>query len=200
MESEHVPAQEQVLLLIDWDNVWCSLLNRFGIGEMKIEGRIEGLMKWTREKVGELLGTEILEGKLVQGHGFVFAPEHLSVIQQQICVERGLRLMTCPKIHLKELKQNRKSGKMETEADTVDESIIWFAKMMVKNSKLIKTVCLVSGDNDYVPMFEELQRLGVKRALIAPTLDSLSKTKELINCVDENPITHEKMLLVLDQI
>jgi hypothetical protein len=179
----------QVLLLIDWDNLWYSLMSRFGVGEMNIENRIQTLMDWTKESVGELCG----------GHGFVFAPEHLSLLHRQIFVDRGLKLMTCTKLHLKEPRLNPKSQKMESEIDTVDETIIWFAKMMVGHQNF-KTLCLVSGDNDYLPLFEEMRKLGIKRALVAPTIDSLAKNKKFIKCVDENPVTKKRMLLILDKI
>ena len=183
------PAKtEQVLLLLDWENFWYSLLNRFGVGEMGVEHRVKALMEWAKT-IGELLGE----------HGYVFAPEHLSAIHQEICVNNGLRIMTCPKKNLNEPRANPKTGIMETRVDTVDETIIDFAKMMIGH-KNFKTICLVSGDNDYVPLFQKLKDHGIKIALAAPTTDSLSRTKKLLNLVDKNPTTGKKMLLMLDGV
>lgn len=190
MESGLNPSPEpanQILLLFDWENFFYGLFNHYGSAEMYIERRIEGLMRWTKG-IGELLGDR----------GIVFAPEHLSSIHQEICVKNGLWLMTCPKKHLNHAERNLKSGKLEIRVDTVDETIIRYAKAMVGHPKF-KTICLVSGDNDYVPLFQEMGQLGIKRALAAPTLESLSKTKELINLADINPRTNEKMVLILDK-
>jgi hypothetical protein len=138
-------------------------------------------------------------GELFTGHGFMFAPEHLPSIYQEMCVSRGLRLITCPKKNLATPMRNQKTGKMETRVDTVDETIAEFAKSMVGHPNF-KTICLVSGDNDYVPLFEELGDNNIRRALAPPTLGSLSQTKQLINLVDINPLTGEKMILVLSEI
>ena len=182
------PANSQVLVLFDWENFWYSLFNRFGIGKMDVDHRIKGMMKWAKEK-GDLFG----------GHGFVFAPEHLSSIHQEICLNNQLYLITCPKKNLLIGKRNQKSGELETRVDTVDETIVEFAKMLVGHPNF-KTLCLVSGDNDYVPLFEEMGKRGIKRALAAPTIDSLSRTQDLIKLTDANPITGERMILILDQI
>lgn len=180
---------KEVLLLIDWDNLFFSLFDRFGAESMLIDRRIATLMKWVKENVGELLG----------GYGFVFAPEHLTFFHQQICVQNGLKLMICPKRQLKEPKRNRKTGEMETEEDTVDETIIWFATLMMRHPNF-KFVCLVTGDDDYVPLFEDMGKHNIKRALIAPTVDSLSRTKGLIDLVDRHPVTHKRMVLRLDKV
>jgi hypothetical protein len=180
---------KQVLLLVDWENLFFTLYARFGAEKMHLENRIEKLMEWVKEEIGELLG----------GCGIVFAPEHLTFLHQQICAKNGLKLIICPKRQLKEQKRNRKTGDMETEEDTVDETIIWFAKMMLRHPNF-KFLCLVTGDNDYVPLFKEVQRCGIKRALVAPTTDSLARSKELIGLVDRHPITMKKMSFRLDNM
>ena len=178
---------KQVLLLIDWENLFYSLYSFFGPDKMRVESRIERVVEWVKKEIGELLG----------GYGFVFAPEHLTYLHQQICVKNNLKLMICPKRQLAIAKRNPKTGDMETEEDTVDETIIWLAKTMVRHPNF-KFVCLVAGDNDYVPLFKELGRHGIKRALVAPTRDSLSKTKELVELADKHPITLKQMSLRLD--
>jgi len=178
----------QVLLLVDWDNFWYSLFTRFGIGKMNIEDRIRALMGWVKT-IGGLWG----------GHGFVFAPEHLTSIHREICVNNGLWLVTCPKKQLTEPRRNRKSGRMETKADTVDETLVNFAKMLTGHPRF-KTLCLVSGDNDFVALFQFMHERGVKTALAAPTVNSLARTQELIKLVDEYSFKHGKMLLMLDNI
>ena len=85
------------------------------------------------------------------------------------------------------------------EEDTVDETIMWFAKTMVRHPNF-KFVCLVAGDNDYVPLFKELGRHRIYRALVAPTRDSLAKTKELVELVDKHPTTLKKMSIRLDTV
>lgn len=180
---------KQVLLLIDWENLFFSLYHRFGADEIHLESRIGILIKWVEKEVCEILG----------GYGIVFAPEHLTFLHQQICVRNKLKLMICPKRQLIIPKRNKKTGEMETVEDTVDETIIWFANTMVRHPNF-KFLCLVTGDNDYVPLFREMGKRGIKRALIAPTTDSLAKSKELINLVDKHPTTLKKMSLRLDDI
>ena len=173
-------AVGQVLLLIDWDNLFISLLCFFEKPDgIRIESRIKELISWIEKDLGELLG----------GHGFVFAPEHLSSFHQQICARNGLKLIICPK--------KPKDPNEEKEKDTVDETIIWFANMMVDHPNF-ETICLVSGDSDYVPLFEEMGRCGIKRALAPPTLGSLSKSGDLVELVDLHPKTAKKMLFMLD--
>ena len=180
---------KQVLLLIDWENLFYGLFRRFGAEEMRIEARIKKLMDWIKTDIGELLG----------GYGFVFAPEHLSYRHQQTCVEDKLRLMICPKKHFVEPRTNPKTGDSVTEEDTVDETIIWFTKTMVRHPNF-KCICLVSGDSDYIPLLEEMPQYGIKRALAIPTIDCLSKNRELTSFADRSPITDKKMLMRLDNI
>jgi len=180
---------KEVLLLIDWENLFFRLFDRFGAESMLIERRMAMLIEWTKQNVGELLG----------GHGFIFAPEHMSFFHQQICVQNNLRLMTCPKRQLTSPKRNQKTGEMQTEEDTVDETIIWFANLMMRHPNF-RFICLVTGDSDFVPLLKEMGEHNIKRALIVPTIDSLSKTKELINLVDRHPGTHKRMILSLDKI
>lgn len=189
-EFDLSPAKpEQVLLLGDWDNIWYSLQTRFGVGEMDIERRMRELMKWINKNIGGLFGQS----------GFMFAPEHLSLIHQQICIEQGFKLFTCPKKILTEPMEDPKTGKMKTEMDTVDDTIMWFAKSMVGHPNF-KTVCLISGDKDYIPLLLWLKEHGIRIALAPPTLGSLAKDLELVGCVDESLITRERMLFVLDKI
>lgn len=182
----------KVLLLIDWDNLFYSLFSRFGADEMRIEHRIKRLMDWVEKEIGELLG----------GCGIVFAPEHLTHLHQQICARNKLKLMICPKRQLASPQRNPKTGEMETTKDTVDETIIWFVKTMVCHPNF-KFLCLVTGDNDYIPLFKEMAKHDIKRALVVPTTDCLSKTKgliNLVNLVDEHPTTLRKMSFRLDNI
>jgi len=179
---------EQVLLLVDWDNFFYGLLERFGVGKMDIERRIKSLVRWTKG-IGGLFG----------GHGFVFAPEHLSILHQEICTRHDFLLITCPKRRLREPRRNPKTWQLENSIDTVDETIIAFAKMMIGHPNF-KTVCLVSGDNDYVPLFEEMGSRGIRRALAPPSAGCLAKTGGLVDLVDKNPVNHRRMILMLDKV
>lgn len=178
----------QVLLLIDWDNIFYGLSNRFGIEEIQIEKHIKKLVDWTKEQVGELLG----------GYGFVFAPEHLSHFHQQICVNNGLKLIICPKRHLLEPRVNPKTGETTNIEDTVDETIIWFAETMFCHPNF-KFICLATGDRDYIPLLKQAEKHGIKRALVIPSLNSVSNKKELIRLTDRHPTTLKRMVLRLDK-
>ena len=178
----------KVLLLVDWDNLFISLMRKFRPEKLNIEHRIKILMRWT-SKIGELLG----------GRGFIFAPEHMSFAYKDLCVACGLQLIICPKKTLSKPEPNPKTRRMESVVDTVDATIIWYADMMLGH-KDFKTICLVSGDKDYVPLFEKMRRCGIRRALAVPTTKSMATDRAIENLVDLNPITGKKMILRLDQI
>lgn len=174
-----LPHREGVLLLVDWDNLFYNLFSSFKAEGLRLNYRLKKLIEWLENEIGEIAG----------GHGFVFAPEHLSSYHQQICLQNGFKLIICPKIQATEVDAK--------ERDTVDETIIWFGKMMMRHPD-VKTICLVSGDDDFVPLFEEAEKCGVRRALAPPTLNSLSKSKRLIRLVSKHSRTRRKMLLRLD--
>lgn len=183
----------QVLLLIDWENLWYGLLHRFNGDpeEMNISRRISGLMNWVQGMGGPL-----------GGHGFVFAPDHLPAGDRENCFRKKLQVITCSKKYVGEGKLNEKKGDTETIVDTVDDTIIWYARMMVGHPNF-KTLCLVSGNNDYVPLFEQMGHLNIKRALAAPSFDSMAKPtqgKILVDLVDRDPLTNERLLLMLDKV
>lgn len=173
----------KVLVLVDWDNLFFSLFSSFKM-HMHLEERLKKMMEWVKKDIGEIF----------EGYGFVFAPEHLTYYHQKMCVENSFKLMTCPKRQIK-----NQQGIEISEEDTVDETIIWFGKMMMRHPD-VNFLCLVSGDNDYVPLFEEAPKHGVKRALAPPTLNSLSRSKNLIEMTDEHPETGKKMVLMLDYV
>ncbi|MFA6190404.1 MAG: NYN domain-containing protein [Candidatus Staskawiczbacteria bacterium] len=180
--------EEQVIWLIDWENLWYSLMTQFGVEGIDLSRRIQAVKTWLK-KIGDLLG----------GHGYVFAPEHLSAVHQQICVDNGLWIITCPKKQLLIPQENPKTGRLEERVDTVDQTIMDFAKAWLGHPNF-KTICLVSGDKDYIPLFEELAQHGIRRALALPTLGSLSRDKKLLDSVDTNLATGRKMLLMLDRV
>ena len=167
-----------VLLLVDWENLFFTLLSRFGLEDVHIEERVKKLMEWIQAEIGELLG----------GHGFVFAPEHQLSSHQGMCAKNNLWLMTCPK---------RSKGVGQGEEDTVDETLISFGKIMLRHPD-VKFICLVSGDEDFLPLLEEAKKYKVKVALVAPTIGSLSSQGGLLRFVDKGPITLARMFLRLD--
>jgi len=198
MNKLHPPASpaplrdfmtKKVLLLIDWDNFFLSLYDSFGPDKMQIDYRLQALLQWISQNIGELAG----------GYGFVFAPEHLTLSFQQMCVQNQLRLVTCPKRPLADPKRNLKTGYMMQEEDTVDETLIWFGKMMMRHPD-VKFICLVAGDDDYVELFEEASHYNVRRVLAPPTLKSLSLSQGLVSLADKHPLTHKKMILRLDEL
>lgn len=178
--------KKKVLLLIDWDNLFLCLYQKFG-DKTRLEYRVQKLLEWVKHDIGEI------------ACGFVFAPEHMTVMHRDMWAEHGLHFMTCPKRQLKKPERNPKSGAMESVRDTVDETLIWFGRMMMKHPD-IGYICLVSGDNDYTSLMEEAATRHIKRALAPPTIGSLSKSQGLIKLVDIHPKTHAKMLLRLDTV
>ncbi len=172
----------KVLLLVDWQNVFLNLFSTFGMpppGKMNLEERFKKLMAWIKTDIGDILGE----------HGFVFTSTHFLSSHQKMWGESNLKIVICPKREVKD-----KIGTKEE--DTVDDTIIWFA-MAMANHPNIKFICLVSGDGDYVPMLEEVKKKGIKVALAAPTVRSLSRA--LFRLTDEHPQNGKKMFLRLDQ-
>lgn len=181
---------EQVLLLVDWENLFVSLFSVFK-NEMRLEYRLSEMLSWIQGNVGELWG----------GHGFVFAPEHLNVIHQEICTKLGFKFIICPKRQLTKPKKNPKSGLMVSEEDTVDETIIWFGMLIAKHPD-VKHICLVSSDSDYIPFLREVSCFGVEIALVFPSIISLgrSKGKQLIKLADRSKNGCNKLILKLDEL
>ena len=174
----------KVLVLIDWDNLEICLRAAFGAGKIRIDQRIKQVMDWVEKEVGGLL----------EGYGFVFAPGHLNEIYRGICSSNNLRTVSCPK---------RKTPDKNGSFDTVDETIIWFGKMMLKHPD-VQFICIVSGDAHYLPLMEAAKKCGVKMAFAAPTVGSLSKQpstlKNILRLVDVHPITKRKMFVRLDTL
>ena len=181
-------AKGKVLLLIDWDNLFFCLFDMFKTN-MQLEHRLKKLIEWVQKDIGELFG----------GHGFLFAPEHLAFYHQEVCVQNNLKIIVCPKRTLEKEKLNPKTGKLMKEEDTVDETIIWFGRLMMRHPD-VKFICLVSGDDDFVPFFEEAGSCNIKRVLAPPTINSLSRSKRLIRLADKHPDTLKKMILMLDAL
>ncbi|MEI7424940.1 MAG: NYN domain-containing protein [Candidatus Staskawiczbacteria bacterium] len=178
---------KKVILLVDWENLFYCLHQRSNGTNMRIEYRIKKLLEWVCTEIGETMCS------------IVFAPEHLSADHRKIWADNGFKIMICPKKQLDKPERNPKSGQMETLKDTVDETLIWFATMMFKHPDT-GYICLVSGDDDYVPMMEEAKKLNVKRALAPPTIGSLSKSQGLVKTFDRHPFTGRRMILRLDQV
>lgn len=179
----------KVLVLVDWDNLFYSLFNTFGQEEMRLEERLQQMMHWIKKEIGEIWGDS----------GFVFAPEHLPIFYQELCTQSKLKIMVCPKRKLEEPQMDPKKGHLVSELDTVDETIIWFGERLMGIPE-IGFVCLVSGDADYIPLFQKASQHGILRVLVAPSHQSLSRSDEFLGLVDDHPLTHKKMLLHLDQV
>ena len=184
LQSEtQLSARKKVLVLVDWENLFLCLHEKFG-ADMRLEYRIQKFLEWIQSEIGELVG----------GYGFVFAPEHMSFLHREICRKNNLRLIICPK------RQIEVDGASPARnEDTVDETLMWFGELMMRHQD-VGFICLVSGDDDYVPFMEAAKKQDIKRALAPPTVDSLSKAMGLIRTADEHPITGKKMLLVLESL
>lgn len=188
--------RRDVLLVIDWDNFDIGLRNRFEPGQVRIEQRLKLLIEWVKTEVGELFGGYWKENEYIKGYGFVFAPEHLSSDEfcRKMCVRHNLRIMTCPK--------NEKPDR-EGSFDSVDQSLMSFAESMMVNSNM-QSICIVSGDDHYIPLMCFARKRKVKVAFVAPTIGSLSKDKttieEILRLVDNSSTSGKRMFLRLDTV
>lgn len=179
--NQSIQRGSEVLLLIDWENVFYSLFNDFGPDRINLDYRFKKLMEWIKTKLGEPLG----------GWGFIFAPSHFSLYHRKICTQNKMRIMICPK------EAPKKKG--EKARDTVDKTIIDFGNVMLKHPD-VGFICLVSGDEDFVPLLVSSKKNNVKIAIVAPTLNSLSTNQVIVKLIDCHPETGEKMALRLDQV
>jgi hypothetical protein len=180
--QKNIPCK--ILLLIDWENLFYSLCDILGPIDMQLEQRIKKMMEWISVEVGEVFA------------GFVFAPEHMNSIHQRICTELGFTFIVCPKKYLTVSQLNPKTGFMINILDTVDQGIIDFGTMMTGYSEF-NTVCLVSGDSDFIPFLKLLKKHKKRIALVAPTTYSLSQDKQMENLADLSPKTGNIMFLKL---
>ncbi len=81
--------------------------------------------------------------------------------------------------------------------DIVDETIIWFGKIMLSHPE-VGILCLASGDDDFIPLLEEAQKNGIKTGIIIPTITSLSRN--LLPFIEKHPETGKKMALRMDDL
>jgi len=193
-------VKEQVLLLLDWENIRIPLSEVFGYEDIRIKDRLTALIKWAKG-IGNLWGHGVIDrfGKISDGHGFVFAPTHLNGPDEDMLNKLGFIIVICPKQTLDKPRVNNKNGNWETIVDTVDDTIIDFALATTACQCTVKTLCLASGDKDYIPLFKEMEKRGIKRALAPSTNQSIARNRELPNMVDRHPVTHKKMIYMLDQ-
>lgn len=174
--ANRMQGGNKTLLCFDWDNFFGSLFRDFGPDNVRLEERVDKIFSWVNTEVG----------KIISIGGFVFAPEHLNILHKRIFLKHDFNFLICPK---------KEGGQ-----DVVDENIISFCEWAMKHPE-VGYLCLASGDNDYFPLFEKAGKLGVKRALVVPTLNCLAKIpkgKRLVDLIDSHPLTGRKMVLRSD--
>ena len=173
------PSQggKKTLLVVDWDNVFMGLCNDCGLERIRLQERIGKMAAWIQDDVSPLISVG----------GFIFAPEHLNRFHKKVFTQHScFKFIICPKTD---------SGK-----DTVDEEIISFCLWAIQHPE-VGYLCLASADNGFYDLFQKAQALGVKRALVIPSLNSLKKKPKggrLVDCIDNHPLTGKKMAFRLD--
>ena len=166
--------KRKVLILIDFEN----LLRNMTMPEPKefsMAGGFDKLMKEISNDLGDIINI------------FVFLPPHLTfyTFYGKLFHQLGFFSVLCPKI------QNKKTGEEE---DTVDGTIIEFGKKMLNQIPELTHLCVGSGDKDYASLIREAVRHGLKIAIIAGSLGSLSA--DLIKLADKRP-NGKKMVYLL---
>lgn len=167
--------KRRILVLIDWDNLWLNLLNIFGPENVRISHRFDELKKWLRT-IGEIFAV------------FVFAPPFLSPIFRKIIREQGFYLVACDKIE--------KTADEEGQLDTVDEALMKFGELMLDHPD-INYLCLVSGDDDFIPLLRKAEEKGIKKAIAVASIHPLSRN--LVPLADRHPATQKKMILRINE-
>lgn len=177
----------KVLVLVDWENLFYCLYQKFQSNDARIDYRIKKLIEWIRTEIGETI------------YSVVFAPDHMSDDQRKMMASNGFKIHFCPKRKLDKPERNPKSGLMENVRDTVDEELIAFATMMMKHPD-VGYICLVSSDGDFTPMMEEARKHNIKRVLAPITIGSLSRSQKLVKIIDTHPFTLKKMVFRMDTV
>ncbi len=180
------PALLRIIILFDLENCTISLGNTYGPGEIQLGARLARLRSWLERNFGHVLG------------GFVFSPAHIGEHYLTVCRRNNLFVIFCPKECLEIPEYEIKKGKMITVRDTVDSTLMEFGKMMFDHSDA-NCLCLVSGDDDFVPLLEAAKERNIKRIIVPPTLGSLSKrAKGLVRLADQE--NGRKLVFPLDRM
>ncbi len=199
-----IPPENRVYILpIDWENVFYSLADKYdnNFEDVNLEYRLRKLKEWVQSH-GKLWGhgTVARDGKISEGHGRIFVPEHLSAPHSRIIVGLNFTTELCPKLELPEPKLDTKSGLYKDVVDTVDDAIIDWTLSMIHSQSNVTDICLAAADKDYIPMLKQARECGIRISLAPPTEEALAWNKEIVDLVDVDPATGEKLLFMLDQV
>ena len=138
------------LVLIDWENIvqnWPS--KGINLTYDSVYQRFTNLLKRVTKEAGAVFAV------------YVFSPDYLTSTWAETFWELGFPVINCPKI------------KKESEKDTVDETLIREGKKLINLP--ISHLCVVSGDSDFIPLYDEASRKNIKIIIVAASLDSLSR-------------------------
>lgn len=163
--------RNRVVVLIDWENLRhnIELPERFSMMDS-----FDQLLRQISQELGEIVDV------------FVFAPPHSAMVWGEDFQKLGFFIIFCPKVKDKE-------GK---ERDSTDDVLTEFGKKAINQIPDLTHLCLGSGDKDFSPLVREAIRKGLKIAVIAGNLRSLSSN--LIKLASKKP-GGEKLIYILHQ-
>lgn len=140
------------------------------------------------EKFSQMAGLNNIVKRIAREIGevaevYVFTPYQLALTWGEALYQQGFVIIYCPKIRTKK----------GEETDTVDSVLIEVGEKMMNWIPGVTHFCLGSGDQDFTPLLRKAIRKGLKIAIIAGSLSSLSS--QLIPLVDRNK-KGEKMIYI----
>ena len=166
-------SRKKVLVLVDLENISMNTPLLFPPANFSLEKAFGNLTEKIAQEIGAIVGI------------FVFVPSHQATVWGEIFQRQGYFTIYCPK----------KKGKNGEEKDAVDDELMRFGFKMLDQMPGLDYLCLVSGDQDFVPLLQEARYHGVKNIIAAGDLQSLSK--ELIPLAEKDPNNPKKRRVYL---
>lgn len=145
------PNLNRILVCIDLENLLQSLLAIPGPEKLSFLAGYDRIMRQMAREIGEIVDV------------FVFLPPHFSSIYGKDLNEAGFFTVYCP----------RMPDKTGEERDTVDETMIRFARKMIRELD-ITHLCLGTGDRDFTSLAREAIRNKLKIIVMAASNQSLA--------------------------
>lgn len=165
------PRKSKLLFLIDWENL---IINARKIDPTKfsMESGFEKIIDDITSQIGEIVGI------------FAFLPSDRAMVWGEDLHAWGFNIISCPRAKNKEI----------GDQDTTDARMLELGEWLINNVNGLTHLCIGSGDKDFSPLMRKAALKGLKRAVVAADLRSLSS--EVIKLTDKNPLTKEKMVFL----
>lgn len=151
----------QVLVLIDWENIILNIQTS-DVENFSLRDGFDKLIHWLT-RFGAVMNV------------FVFSPPQAILAQLGLIHQLGFYFIGCPKV----------KGKGDKDVDTVDSTLMRFAREMILTVPTLTHLCLCSGDADFAPILVGARKAGLEIAVCSGDYHSLSH--EIIRLISKDP-------------